>query len=124
MGNPFAIEKSMNGEVTVMTVQGFVDAHTAPRFEEQVQEEIDAGRCRILVDCSQLTYISSAGMGVFMGFVEDARELGGDIKIAGVIPKVRQVFDLLGFDVIFDILDDVPSALQHFADGKMGPNGA
>jgi len=118
MSNPFSVSKSMQGDVSVVSVEGFVDAHTAPEFEQQIQEEIEAGRNRIVVDCSQLTYISSAGLGVFMGFIEEARDNGGDIKICGIIPKVRQVFDLLGFDAIFDIVDDLPAAIERFDSGN------
>jgi anti-sigma B factor antagonist len=124
MSNNFAVAKSMHGEVSVVAVEGFVDAHTAPDFEQHIQDEIEAGRCRIVVDCAQLSYISSAGLGVFMGFIEEARERGGDIKICGVVPKVRQVFDLLGFDAIFHMLEDVPAAVKSFAEGTVGPAGS
>ena len=124
MSNPFSIETKQDGEITIVVLEGFVDAHTAPQFEDQVQQEIDNGNCKIVVDCANLTYISSAGLGVFMGFVEEAREQGGDIKIAGVVPKVLQVFDLLGFAIIYDIQNDVATAVQRFADGLVGPDEA
>ncbi len=124
MSNPFSIHTQQDGEITVVVLEGFVDAHTAPQFEDHVQQEIDNGNCKIVVDCAKLTYISSAGLGVFMGFVEEARDQGGDIKIAGVVPKVLQVFDLLGFAIIYDIQDDVATAVQRFADGLVGPDKA
>lgn len=99
-----------------MAVEGYLDAHTAPQFEETLQAEIEAGRTRIVVDCSKLTYISSAGLGVFMSFIEEIRERGGDIKISGLVPKVRHTFEILGFHDIFDLLDDVPSAAGKFAE--------
>ena len=91
-----------------------MDAHTAPEFERAIQKEIDAGNVRIVADCSRLTYISSAGLGVFMGFIEEIREQGGDIKICSLSPKVRQVFDMLGFQELYDICDDLPGAVQNF----------
>jgi len=123
MANPFAVERKTDGDLTIVSIKGFVDAHTAPQFEEAVQEEIDNGRFRLVVECSEMTYISSAGLGVFMGFVEEARENEGDIKIVGVTDKVRQVFDLLGFGAIFQIVDDLTTAKQQFADGVGGPDG-
>lgn len=118
MPNPFALHKSVEGDLSVIQLDGYLDAHTAPQFEDAIQQEIDAGRHRIMVDCSKLTYISSAGLGVFMSFVEEVREQGGDIKIYGLTPKVRQVFDILGFPEIYDMCETRDEAAQLFATAR------
>lgn len=119
MTNSFTVECGRQGDISVLSVSGFLDAHTAPRFEKSIQEEVDAGRFRIVVDCAGLTYISSAGLGVFMSFVEDVREKGGDIKICGLAEAVYQVFDILGFPALFDIVPDRQAAIDKFC----GPDG-
>jgi anti-sigma B factor antagonist len=115
MPNPFSLQKSSQEGISVISIEGYMDAHTAPEFERAIQEEIDAGNVRIVADCSRLTYISSAGFGVFMGFIEEIHEQGGDIKICSLSPKVRQVFEMLGFQELYDICDDLPGAIQKFA---------
>lgn len=60
MPNPFSLKRSSQGNLSVIHLEGYLDAHTAPQFEQAVQEEIDAGRYRIVVDCASLTYISSS----------------------------------------------------------------
>lgn len=119
MANPFTISRSSEGELTVLALDGFLDAHTAPQFEAAIQKEIEAGNIRLVVDASRLTYISSAGLGVFMGFIEEIREKGGDIKICGLTPKVAQVFEILGFNALYDILVDVPAAVRCFAESPV-----
>ena len=47
-----------------------------------------------------------------MSFIEEIREGGGDIKICGATPKVLQVFEILGFPALFDLLPDVPGAVK------------
>ena len=71
---------------------------------------------RMIVECAGLTYISSAGLGVFMSFIEDVREAGGDIKLCSLVETVYQVFEILGFPALFDILPDRPAAIQRFAE--------
>jgi anti-sigma B factor antagonist len=115
MANPFSIVRTTEGGLTVLALDGFLDAHTAPEFEKAIQSEIDGGHLQLIVDCAKLTYISSAGLGVFMGFIEELREQGGDIKICGLTPKVEQVFEILGFPALYDIVRDVPAAVQQFA---------
>ncbi len=120
MAENFSIEATDEGDLTTVALGGYLDAHTAPEFEATLQERIDAGRVRIVVDCGALEYISSAGLGVFMGFIEDLRDAGGDLKISGLIPKVREVFELLGFDALFEIYDDRAAAAGSFASAAAG----
>ena len=120
MANPFSVRRAPGaGGSAILSLDGFLDAYTAPELEKAIQEELDAGRLRIVVDCARLTYISSAGLGVFMGFVEEVREKGGDIKICSLIPKVHQVFELLGFPALFDIVGDVEAATGLFEAGSL-----
>jgi anti-sigma B factor antagonist len=114
LANSFTVECGRQGDISILSVNGFLDAHTAPRFEKSMQEEVDAGRFRMIVDCARLTYISSAGLGVFMSFVEDVREKGGDIKICGLTDVVYQVFDILGFPALFDVVPDRQAAIDKF----------
>jgi anti-sigma B factor antagonist len=112
--NPFAIQSSIANDLSIISLEGFVDAHTAPQFENTIQSEIEAGRNRIVVNCEKLNYISSAGLGVFMSFIEEVRERGGDIKICALTPKVKHTFEILGFQDIFEMLDDQQSAVERF----------
>jgi anti-sigma B factor antagonist len=115
MSTNFQIERAQRGDVRVLALDGYLDAHTAPQFEKAIQEEFEAGQKRIVVDCARLSYISSAGLGVFMSFIEEIRDAGGDIKLAAIVPKVYQVFDVLGFPALFEILDTVDAAADRFA---------
>ena len=118
MATSFALQRNTSGDVTILALNGFLDAHTAPDFEKGVQQELDAGNVRLIADCGQLTYISSAGLGVFMSFIEDIREAGGDLKICNLAPKVAQVFEILGFGSMFEIVPTVEEAARSFAAGK------
>ena len=124
MPSSLTLQRSLRGDVAVITVDGFLDAHTAPQFEQALQQEIADGRVKLVVDCPKLTYISSAGLGVFMGFIEEVREQGGDIKVSGLTPKVRQVFEILGFETIFELFDNVQGALERFGADSNTPREA
>ena len=119
MANPFSIHKSTEQGLSVLSLEGYLDAHTAPEFEKAVQVEFEAGRVQMVVECTRLSYISSAGLGVFMSFIEEIRTAGGDIKICGLAPKVFQVFDILGFSALFDILPDLLAAIQRFQEAPV-----
>ncbi len=117
MANAFNLTRFEQEGAIVLSLDGYLDAHTAPQFERAIETEFSAGHLRLIADCAKLDYISSAGLGVFMSFIEDIRAAGGDIKLCAIVPKVYQVFDVLGFPELFDIVDSVPAALEKFRDG-------
>ncbi|MFQ5706790.1 MAG: STAS domain-containing protein [bacterium] len=110
----FEVSKSDNGGVAVLYIKGYLDAHTAPDLENGIQNLIDEKKYKIVVNFKDLNYISSAGLGVFMGFIEDVRTNGGDIKLTNMKPKIFRVFDLLGFPTLYDILDEESQAIEKF----------
>jgi len=106
--------KEMGG-VSVVYLKGYLDAHTAPDFEKVLRDLIDQDRFCLVVNLSELHYIASAGVGVFMGFIEEIRSKGGDIKLAEPTEKVFRVFDLLGFHLLYDICRKEEEALRKYA---------
>lgn len=100
--------------VVIVALHGYLDAHTASEFERELRALIQGGASRIIVDFSDLEYISSAGLGVFMVFIEDVRRDHGDILLASMRENVFSVFDLLGFQVLFTITTTVDQAQQEF----------
>jgi anti-sigma B factor antagonist len=110
----FAIAERNERGIDVLELKGYLDAHTAPKLEEAFQNLMRSERFRIVVNCRDLSYISSAGLGVFMAYIEDVRERKGDIKLTNMTPKVYNVFDLLGFPLLYEILDDEREAVARF----------
>ena len=115
----FSVSFREVGAIQILDLQGDLDAHTAPDFEAAIRRCIDAANHNILVHGGSLEYISSAGLGVFMAFIEEVREHGGDIKITMLKPRVYNVFDLLGFPVLFDILETEAEAVSKFGDKRV-----
>lgn len=98
-----------------MDLFGELDAHTASQLEDSLKLLIDSQKPNIIVNCRELDYIASAGLGVFMAYIEEVRESGGDIKLTNMNDKVYNVFDLLGFPTLYDILDDELEAIEKFS---------
>lgn len=114
MPSKFQVTQRPHGAACVLAIEGFLDAHTAPEFEKAIEQAVQAGHVRLVVDCARLTYISSAGLGVFMSFLEEVRERGGDLKVAALDANVYQVFEVLGFPALLDIEPTVEDAVTRF----------
>lgn len=110
----FSISQKSLDDIQVLELSGELDAHTAGTLENSLKKLIDEKQLNIIVNCSNLDYIASAGLGVFMAYIEDVRTLGGDIKLTNMNERVFHVFDLLGFPSLYDILKDQQEAIQRF----------
>lgn len=111
----FNIRNRIIEEFEILDLDGELDAHTATHLEDSLKKLISENRQRIIVNCQKLEYISSAGLGVFMAYIEDVRSMGGDIKLTNMTPKVYNVFDLLGFPTLYDIMDTEQDAINKFS---------
>lgn len=110
----FEIKQKDNQNASILYLKGYLDAHTASELENYLQKLVDAGKYNIIVNFKELNYISSAGLGVFMGFIEDVRNHDGDIKLSNMSAKIYRVFDLLGFPSLYEIFQDESEALLKF----------
>lgn len=107
-------ESPQNRAVSVLRVSGYVDTTTSPDLERRLQALLKERRYHIVVDLSSVEYISSAGWGIFISEIREIREQGGDLKLAGMIPDVREVFDLLEFENILKSYPDADLAVTAF----------
>ena len=114
----FSVGFRSSDHVQILDLKGELDAHTASELEAALQKCQEEEGYAIVVNGENLQYISSAGLGVFMAYIEEVREHGGDIKIAALQPKVYNVFDLLGFPMLFDIVASEEDAVEKFKEDR------
>jgi anti-sigma B factor antagonist len=106
------------GEVAVILPVGFINAHTVREFEEALEEQVREGRFTILLNCKDLSYISSAGLGAIMGLIETVREHEGDILLSNLQENVFAIFDTLGFTQLYRVFKDEDQALAAVVPGR------
>ncbi len=122
MNEKLQILKERTEDVEIIFVGGILDAHTAPILENSIKETIENGIVRIIFNLKDLEYISSAGLGVFMAFIEEIRNKNGDFKFAEMKEKIYSIFELLGFHLIFDILKSNDEAINYFKNNYLKKN--
>jgi anti-sigma B factor antagonist len=100
--------------IAVLSLDGYVDSATSLNMDEAIDSILQQRVYHVVVDLTKVSYISSAGWGVFISKIKDIRENQGGLKIAGMRPDVRDVFDLLGFGHIIEAHDTVQDAVGAF----------
>jgi anti-sigma B factor antagonist len=109
------IEQEYGEGVVVLKMHGIVDSGTAQFLEDKFNELVASNAVRIVADLGDVTYISSAGWGIFVGEIRGIRQRGGDIKLAAMHPDVREVFELLEFSALLKPYATKEEALAAFA---------
>ncbi|PSL02972.1 STAS domain-containing protein [Cecembia rubra] len=99
----------------ILSLSGEIDASNSVDLDAAIQEILEQGAKKILVDGTQLEYISSAGLGVFMSYLEEFQEKEIQIIIFGLLEKVHQVFIILGLDKLISIKNTQEEALEAMA---------
>ena len=110
----FNVDKRGDGSISIIDLRGYLDAHTAPELESMFNKLIDDQKFKVVVNFNQLNYISSAGLGVFMAYVETMRNNKGDIKFTNMKDDVYNIFDLLGFPMLYEFFNDEKEAIEKF----------
>ncbi len=114
------IEEELIEDLVVLKLRGLIDSGTSQLIEEKFDELVAGKNVKIVVDLEEVDYISSAGWGIFVGEIRGVREKNGDIKLAGMRPEVREVFDLLEFNALLEPHNSREDALAAFEMKKNG----
>lgn len=100
--------------VSMVKVTGRVDSSTAPELEEALQALLDSDRDQIVLDLQETEYMSSAGLRVLVSMLKAAKKTGGDLRLAQLSTRVKDVFELAGLTPVFTIHADVVEAVGSF----------
>lgn len=95
-----------------ISVAGEVDASSSIQLDSAIQQSIELGFKNIMIDCSGLNYISSAGLGVFMSYIQELEVKEINMVLFALQEKVLHVFQILGLDQLLKIVDDKKSAKE------------
>jgi anti-sigma B factor antagonist len=99
----------------VVKVSGRLDSSTAPALIEHLIKITDENRFKIIIDFSELSFISSAGLRVLISTQKNCKRYNrGELLLASLPTNILSVFDLAGFTAIFKIFPDVLSAVGSF----------
>ncbi len=91
-----------NGLLTIL-LDGELDASSAISVDDVIKEAYDREQYNIVFDCQELKYISSAGLGVFVSYLEEFKEKNGQLLFFGMSDSVYEIFRILGLDRILNI---------------------
>jgi len=106
------IKRLQESGADIIAVIGEIDASSSIELDLAIAKSVGEGFKRILVDCHALEYISSAGLGVFMSYIEEFREKKIQMVLFGLKEKVVNTFEILGLADLLHIRENKNEALK------------
>jgi anti-sigma B factor antagonist len=100
--------------VSVVSITGRVDGSTAGEFETTLNELTEAGKNNLILDMSEVDFVSSAGLRILVNTRKAVQASGGDIVLASPSDQVIETLDIAGLDVLFQQYPDRETAVGSF----------
>ena len=108
------VQAPLGSGVTGVTVEGRLDAATVPTLEQTLQRLLLEGQVRLVIDLAAVNYISSSGLRAMLTVRRQTRSRGGDVYLCSLHPRVREIFEMVGFVSVFGIYDSRDQAAAAF----------
>jgi anti-sigma B factor antagonist len=100
--------------VVHVTVEGQLIVGNRQELKNLVHEALDRGDRRFVIDCTRTGYIDSSGLGALVSMFRKVREMGGELRLAGLNEDLRALFELTKLDTLFRIVDTPDQAMVGF----------
>ena len=111
---PMTEQQIDEGGVSVVAVEGDLDAFTLPKVSAQIDALIQEGAARLVVNLQGLKFIDSSALGYLIGTGKRLREMEGELVVSQPSTIFRTTMNTLGLAGVFRIFDDDRSAQAHF----------
>jgi anti-sigma B factor antagonist len=107
-----SIDVKEKESVLAVKVNGEIDAYTAPQLREKLFPLSEKEGVKMVVDLSEVNYMDSTGLGVFVGVFKNVRAHNGEFKIVGLSDRLQRLFEITGLADIIDINSQIEGEVQ------------
>jgi len=97
------LQEALPEQVYRIMPQGRLDAVTVPALEAAIDEQLAARHFRLVIDLSEVAYLSSSGLRALLRARRQAQTGGGDVALCALNERVAEVFEMIGFNSLFRI---------------------
>ena len=104
-----------SGPVMVMQVPEILNAREVHSFMEEMGPLLESNRPRVVLDCSQVRSMESAGVEMLLRCLEEVLKRDGDLKLAALSPEAEVILELMRVARVFEALQTCEEAVRSFS---------
>lgn len=105
------ISQETHGNATLIRLDGKLDVHSTPVVLEVLEGLMAGGVTDMVIDMLKVRFVSSYGLGVLISVNKKAKERGGRVKLANMLPEIKVPFEITGVLPQFEVYESTESAL-------------
>ena len=106
------VEREDHGQAVLLVVTGQVDMHTSPELRRFLRSALDSRRTPVVTDLTGVSFIDSSGLATLIEALQGVGRYGGNLRLVGLTPAVKNLFQLSNLTSIFEIFDAREEALR------------
>lgn len=96
------VEEILNDSVKI-ALNGEIDIYTSNDLKEKLYSLVETNKKDLIIDCKELNYIDSTGLGIFVGALKKAKQYEKKIIITNLKDNIKKLFTITGLDKVFQI---------------------
>lgn len=105
------LHQQLTDDVSLIILDGRLDQTQTPQLEAELTRLLDEeGRTKFIIDLNEVSYINSGGLRCLVGSWRKAKQLEGNLVLCGLSNRLLEIFAMVGFDKVFQIVSDVKAA--------------
>jgi anti-sigma B factor antagonist len=108
------ISEDKKDGIMVVFVSGEINIDTSPDLRKAFDQYTQQGIKKVIIDCTELTYIDSSGLATLIELLQRLKKESGELKICNLAAKVKSVFEVTKLDKLFDIFPSKEQAVEGF----------
>lgn len=108
------IEITPMKRVDLIAVSGRLDSSTSNQLDEALQQRVEEGRYNLVIDLSDVPYMSSSALRALVSALRTCKRKGGDVRLARPSERVQEVLSLAGLDSLFESYSDITAAVGSY----------
>ena len=102
-----SISLTDTGSAIHAKLEGEIDAYTAPKVKESLQPYAEKAEVKMFVDLTDVSYMDSTGLGVFVGLFKTLKSVNGDLILTGLSDRLKRLFEITGLADVMNINTEV-----------------
>lgn len=104
-----------NGDITVLELQGKITIGEGDvKLRNNIKEQLSEGKKRLVLDLDKVSYMDSSGIGELVGTFTTVKNAGGELKLAKLTSKIKDIMQLTALITVFEVFDSVEDAVNSF----------
>jgi len=109
------LSTQLSDNIFKISIDGDVDANSSIALDKEIKLAIDSGHYKLLINCADLKYISSAGLGVFISYIDELNQNNGHFSFCQMRENVFEVFKLLGLHNLVHISETENASIAYLS---------